>query len=227
MFHINIFGSQGVLVNKVSISAPANSPNTDGIHIGYSDNIRITDSGIATGDDCVSMVDGCTNINITGVSCGPGHGISIGSLGKYSRDKDVSGITVMNSSFTNTDNGLRIKTLAPSSPSIASNITFAHIFINNARNPIIVDQHYCPNSSCPNQGESSVQIKGVKFIDIRGSSASPVAVNVQCSKSKPCQDIVFSGLNITYNGKPTTASCSNCDDQFQGDLQVPSNCSST
>lgn len=148
MFHISLHNSQHLSVNNVGISAPYNSTNTDGIHIGVSNDIRITNAHIATGDDCISLGDGSTNINITGVYCGPGHGISIGSLGRYAAEKDVSLITVRNCTLTNTDNGLRIKTVAPSPPSMASAITFEHIMMQNVKNPIIIDQHYCPNSNC-------------------------------------------------------------------------------
>ncbi|KAI3465526.1 hypothetical protein Pfo_022189 [Paulownia fortunei] len=226
MFHLHIQESENVNVNNVHILAPGDSPNTDGIHIGNSNDVNIMDAHIATGDDCVSMGDGCTNVNISRIWCGPGHGISIGSLGKYKAEKDVGGITVRNCTFDNTDNGLRIKTWAPSSSSsVVSDVTFADIIINSVDNPIIIDQYYCPHGSCNHEGESSVQIKGVKFINIQGSSASATAVNVQCSKSKPCQDIEFIGLGLTFNGQPTTALCVNADDKFQGSAQVPSRCS--
>ncbi|XP_019052912.1 PREDICTED: probable polygalacturonase At3g15720 [Nelumbo nucifera] len=71
--------------------SPENSPNTDGIHIQSVDNMLIqrTDIGAAdfdflcqTGDDCISIGDYTSNINVKDIICGPGHGISIGSLGK-------------------------------------------------------------------------------------------------------------------------------------------------
>lgn len=148
-FHLNLNGCQNVTINNVHITAPGKSPNTDGIHIGVSDNVMISNADIATGDDCISMGDGATNINITGVTCGPGHGISIGSLGKYAAEKEVRSITVTNCTLTNTQNGLRIKTFGPSPPGAVSTITFQGIIVNNVKNPIIIDQYYCPNSQCP------------------------------------------------------------------------------
>ncbi|KAK4477799.1 hypothetical protein RD792_017061 [Penstemon davidsonii] len=226
-FHFHIALCDNVLVNNIDIIAPANSPNTDGIHISNSNNIRIRNTRISTGDDCISIGDGNTNINITRVLCGPGHGISIGSLGKYKNEEDVRGITVTNCSFTNTDNGLRIKTWAPSTVSTTvSDVTFANINMNNVKNPVIIDQYYCPHSSCSHQGESDITIKGVKFINVKGNSASKVGVDIQCSKSKPCKDILLSGMNLKYKGtgQPTTASCSNAGLIFVGPNQTPSRC---
>lgn len=83
MFHFHIHNSQNLKVENVHITAPRDSPNTDGIHISNSKDVQIVDSSIGTGDDCISLGDGCKNIKISGIACGPGHGISIGSLGKY------------------------------------------------------------------------------------------------------------------------------------------------
>ncbi|KAH6785542.1 hypothetical protein C2S51_037997 [Perilla frutescens var. frutescens] len=187
MFHFQIHKATNLRVTNVNITAPAESPNTDGIHISNSWNVQIRDSLIGTGDDCVSLGDGSKNVNITGVTCGPGHGISIGSLGKYKGEEDVSGITVTKCHLMNTDNGLRIKTWAPSqSSTVVSNITFSDITLTNVMNPIIIDQHYYPDGDCNSNGEqSSVQIMGVKYINIRGSSASEKAINMQCSEMMP------------------------------------------
>ncbi|XP_075486391.1 exopolygalacturonase-like [Primulina tabacum] len=228
MFHIHFHESDNILVNNVVISAPPDSPNTDGIHISYADNITIIDAVIATGDDCISMGPGSTNINITRVLCGPGHGISIGSLGKYNDENDVNQITVRNCTLSNTDNGVRIKTWAPSSShNSVSDVTVSDIQINYSKNPIIIDQYYCPTSHCVHQGESEVAIKRVKFMGIQGLSASKEAVNIRCSKDQPCQDIEFSGLELTWSGsgQGATATCLNADSKFQGTEQVPSHCS--
>ncbi|WOK93288.1 hypothetical protein Cni_G01983 [Canna indica] len=100
----------------IKIIAPKDSPNTDGIHIAESSNIKVINSIIRTGDDCISIGPGSQNLRIASVFCGPGHGISIGSLGKQANEKDVIGLIVRNCTLTGTDNGLRIKTWQ-SSPS--------------------------------------------------------------------------------------------------------------
>ncbi|GFP83282.1 exopolygalacturonase, partial [Phtheirospermum japonicum] len=225
-FHIKLDGSQDVTFYHLNIYAPGNSPNTDGIHMGRSSNIRILNSVIATGDDCISIGPGTSNVNITGIFCGPGHGISIRSLGGNKGEQDVSLITVKNCTLTDTLTGLRIKTFAPSEPLTVSTITYQQIIMKNVETPIYLDQHYCPSRRCPKgQADSSVQIKGVKFIDVRGSSGMSIAANLDCSRIKPCQDIQFSGVNINFKGQSTIAACSNADTKFVGPYQVPSKCS--
>lgn len=77
---------------------------------------------------------------------------SIGSLGKYPGEKDVTGLIIRDSTITGTMNGVRIKSWANSpSPSKVSNITFDNIVLKDVSNPIIIDQLYCPSGRCPNQ----------------------------------------------------------------------------
>lgn len=61
----------------------------------------------------------------------------------------MSGIIVSNCTLKSTDNGLRIKTWAPSQSSIVvSDISYSDITLDDVDNPIIIDQHYCPHGEC-------------------------------------------------------------------------------
>ncbi|KAH9699598.1 hypothetical protein KPL71_024433 [Citrus sinensis] len=163
-FHINILGCYNLKINDLKITAHADSPNTDGIHIGRSNGIEISHSVIATGDDCVSLGQGSKNILVSDVFFGPGHGISVGSLGKDTKDEEVVGLTVRNCTFTGT----------------------------------------------------SLKISNVRFNNIRGTSATKVAVSLVCSQKIPCQNIeigninlVYNGVNVKVEGPETTSFCSN------------------
>jgi len=58
----------------LTIKALEDSPNTDGIHISSS-NVHLQNLNIGTGDDCICILEGTSNLNIEEVTCGQGHGI--------------------------------------------------------------------------------------------------------------------------------------------------------
>ena len=70
-----INGCENVKLQGLRVSASGTSPNTDGIHVQLSHNVMIFHSKIGTGDDCVSVGAGMTDLSIENVVCGPGHGI--------------------------------------------------------------------------------------------------------------------------------------------------------
>ncbi|KAI9160256.1 hypothetical protein LWI28_006643 [Acer negundo] len=108
--HISIDGCNGVTISNLHITAPESSPNTDGIDISRSVFVYIHDCFIGTGDDCVAIGGGSSNITIDRVSCGPGHGISVGSLGADGKTETVEDVLVKDCHFHGTTNGARIKT---------------------------------------------------------------------------------------------------------------------
>ncbi|XP_057989082.1 exopolygalacturonase-like [Hevea brasiliensis] len=159
-FHVNVMGP--ALPSALLIIALGHSINTDGIHIGRSKRINIIDSDIITGDDCISIGDGSQQIRITKVRCGQGHGISVGSLGKYEKEDPVVGIFVRNCTVYDTDNGVRIKTWPALHGGIASDMHFEDIIMKNVSNPILIDQVYCPWNQC----NPKVKINNVSFKNI-------------------------------------------------------------
>ncbi|KAK6253175.1 hypothetical protein QUC31_014895 [Theobroma cacao] len=74
-FHMALVECKNFKGSKIKISAPADSPNTDGIHIERSSSVHFSRSLIGTGDDCISIGQGNSQVTITSISCGPGHGI--------------------------------------------------------------------------------------------------------------------------------------------------------
>ncbi|XVE63249.1 hypothetical protein DITRI_Ditri07aG0004700 [Diplodiscus trichospermus] len=221
--HINLFACNNVNVSKIELSAPAESPNTDGIKIGSSTDIRISSSRLRTGDDCVAILSGSTNIDISDVFCGPGHGISVGSLGKYEGDDDVKGLVVSNCTFSGTDNGVRIKSWESPWKCTASNFIFEDIFMDKVRNPIIIDQTYCPHPPCSKETASHVQIEDVTYRNIWGTSRSEIAVSLDCSKKYPCKNIEMRDINLSHLGNegPLKSWCSYVDGRVYGRQKPP------
>ncbi|MFQ6621099.1 hypothetical protein Gotur_003141 [Gossypium turneri] len=143
-----LFDGQGTTAYKREVSATDESPNTDGIQIGRSDGVNVLNLEIKTGYDCVSIGDGSKNLVINGVTCGPRHGINIGSLGLFKNEEPVDGVTIKNCTLTNTSNGVRIKTWPGTEPGTCSNIHFQDITVTNVSSPIIIYQKYCPWNKC-------------------------------------------------------------------------------
>lgn len=212
-FHLNIYECRGITVKDVTITSPGDSPNTDGIHMGDASNITITDTKIGTGDDCISIGPGTSGVNISGVNCGPGHGISVGSLGRYKDEKDVTDITVKNCVLNKSTNGVRIKSYEDAkSPLVASKLTYENIKMMDVGYPIIIDQKYCPNKICPPKPNSAkVTVKDVTFRNITGTSSTPEAVSLLCSDKQPCSGVQMFDVKVEYSGtnNKTMAVCTN------------------
>ncbi|CAN4086377.1 unnamed protein product [Withania somnifera] len=149
--HLAFTDCKHVAVSKLVISAPADSPNTDAIHISSSTKVNIKDCTIGTGDDCISIVGNSSLIKVKNIVCGPGHGISIGSLGKSNSWSQVHNVHVNGAFISNTENGVRIKTWQGGSGSVRK-VTFKNVWMDNVSNPVIIDQYYCDSTKpCSNK----------------------------------------------------------------------------
>ncbi|KAM3374941.1 putative polygalacturonase [Capsicum galapagoense] len=205
--HISISNSIHVEVSHIIVQAPAKSPNTDGIHISSSTLVAIKDCTIRTGDDCISIVNNSSNILVKNIACGPGHGISIGSLGKSNSWAQVHNVCVDGAYLSNTENGVRIKTWQGGRGYVRK-ISFTNVWMENVSNPIIIDQYYCDSPlPCPNQ-TFGISIHGVSFVGIRGTSATKNAIKFACSDSSPCRKLYVKDVQlVSYLGFPTTSFC--------------------
>ncbi|KAL0441622.1 UNVERIFIED_CONTAM: putative polygalacturonase [Sesamum radiatum] len=209
-FHLSITQSNIVNISSIHIIAPPNSPNTDGIDLFSSTNVLIHNSTIQTGDDCIAIKGGTSNVSITEVACGPGHGISIGSLGQGGKYDEVEAIRVSNCTLNGTTNGVRIKTWQGGS-GFARNIHFSNITFVAANLPVIIDQFYCPHKECNNQ-TSAVKVSEVTYTGLVGtSSCKNATISFRCSDTVPCTNITLNGVDITSAdpGNSTTAICLN------------------
>lgn len=220
--HLVVVDSSEIQISGLQIQAPEESPNTDGIHIQRVQNAQIDDCVIRTGDDCISISSGSSTINVKDINCGPGHGISIGSLGKNGEGAKIDDILVQNITFTETSNGARIKTWQGGS-GYARNIRFEDIVVDNVKNPIIIDQYYCDsNSPCKTQ-QSAVQIQDVTYRNIHGTSSTDVAVNFSCSETVACTGITLTNVKITTaTANKAKSVCANALGTASGTILPPS-----
>ncbi|KAJ8485698.1 hypothetical protein OPV22_018183 [Ensete ventricosum] len=199
--HLVVGFSSAVRITGLTITAPGDSLNTDGVHIEQSRDVVVSDSTIGTGDDCISIGTGSILVNVSRVTCGPGHGISIGSLGMANSLAQVSDIQ--------------------GGYGYAKNIIFESINLTAVMNPIIIDQHYCANNVCAEQ-RSAVQVSDVRFIDVRGTSSSQVAINLNCSQNVACTGITFHNVEIqpAQRGGQASSYCFNAHGTVTG-IAIP------
>jgi polygalacturonase len=160
MFHIKFFQCKYVTINNLTITAPSNSPNTDGVDPANSKHVVITKCTIGVGDDNIAIKsgrvfasgemligtppggiiteDGITeDIHISNCTFLSGHGLSIGS----EIDCGVRNYTVRNCTFTGTSNGIRIKSNVGLGGPL-QNLHYSNITMKNVANPLIITFNY-------------------------------------------------------------------------------------
>ncbi|XP_038897077.1 probable polygalacturonase At1g80170 [Benincasa hispida] len=219
--HVSFTNCLRVVASNLKVIAPAFSPNTDGIHISASKGVMVKNSIISTGDDCVSIVSNSSRVLIRDIVCGPGHGISIGSLGKQNTTAQVRNVRVDGAVLSNTENGARIKTWQGGSGCV-TDVTFKNMLMKNVSNPIIIDQYYCDsNLPCANQ-TSAVKIEDISFIHIKGTTATTEAIKFACSDTLPCVGLFLEDILLLSNiSEISTSSCWQAHGSISGPVYPP------
>ncbi|KAH7070580.1 glycoside hydrolase [Paraphoma chrysanthemicola] len=201
--HITIDNSAGDVTNG--------GHNTDAFDVGSSTGIIISNANIKNQDDCLAVNSG-TDITFTGGTCSGGHGISIGSVGGRS-DNVVKNVNINSSSISNSDNGVRIKTVYGATGSV-SGVTYKDITLKNiAKYGIVIEQDY-ENGSPTGTPTAGVPITGLTVQNVKGTvAAKGTEVYILCAKGA-CSNWTWSGNSVTGGVKsskclnvPTGASC--------------------
>jgi len=139
-FHLMLKGNNAnITIQGITINTPGNSPNTDGMDLG-STNILIQNCSISDGDDNIEIGGSSATaayILVTNCVFGTGHGVSIGSL----IQGGVSNLTVVNCSFTGTQNGIRIKS-DNDRGGIVQNCSYYNIAMTNVNLPVQIYSYY-------------------------------------------------------------------------------------
>lgn len=150
-----------VVIHYVTILAPSDSPNTDGIDPDSSSNVCIEDSYISTGDDLVAVKSGwdeygiaynrsSTDITIRRITgSSPFAGIAVGS----ETSGGVENILVEHINLSNMGVGIHLKTNTGRGGFI-KNITVSDVYMENVRKGIKIagdvgghpDDKYDPNA---------------------------------------------------------------------------------
>lgn len=136
-----------VTIDGVTITSPADSPNTDAIDpSGW--NYLITRCQLDVGDDNIAVKAGgdrkspgnrpsCTNFTVTDCTFLHGHGLSIGSETYGGMD----GMTVRNCTFDGTTSGIRMKSNRERG-GLVRNLRYEGIRMNNVKTPVSITSYY-------------------------------------------------------------------------------------
>ncbi len=139
-FHLAFSGANNnVTIYGVTISAPGDSPNTDGMDLAAS-NVLVQHCSVSVGDDNIVPKPGsvfCRNIYIADCWFGTGHGVSVGGQTNVGLD----GMVVTNCTFNGTDTGLRLKA-DPTQGGPVQNVTYSNITMTNVTYPILFYSYY-------------------------------------------------------------------------------------
>ncbi|KAJ4821296.1 Pectin lyase-like superfamily protein [Rhynchospora pubera] len=217
--------SSNVVVKAVTILAPYDSPNTDGVDPDSSSNVCIEDSYISTGDDMVAVKSGWDEY---GISFGrPSSGITVrrvtGSnpFAGFAIGSETSGgvenVLVENLNLFKTGIGIHIKTNAGRGGYIR-NVTISDVNIYGSRKGLVIsgnvgdhpDENFNPNALPVVDGLTVKNVWGVDVLQpglIRGINGSPftriclsnVKLNLAAGKdTQPwsCQDVSGGALEV-------------------------------
>jgi polygalacturonase len=146
-----------VTISGIKIFNPGDSPNTDGIDPCSCTNVRISDSHISVGDDCIVIKSGrdedgreaarpTENITITNCTMLNGHGgVVLGS----EMSGDIRRVTISNCVFEGTDRGIRFKTMRGRG-GIVEDIRVSNIVMHNiVEEGIVLNMRYHPTDPEP------------------------------------------------------------------------------
>ncbi|RMY78677.1 hypothetical protein D0864_09232 [Hortaea werneckii] len=177
--------------DKVKGDVENGGHNTDAFDVGSSTGVYISGANVKNQDDCLAINSG-TDISFTGATCSGGHGISIGSVGGRD-DNTVKNVFISDSTITDSDNGVRIKTVYDATGSV-KNVTYSSITLSGINKyGIVIEQDY-ENGSPTGTPTDGVPITDLTLSDITGSVGDDAApYYILCAA---CSDWTVSGVEL-------------------------------
>jgi polygalacturonase len=209
-FHLVPQNTSDITIDNVTILAPADSPNTDGIDPG-GNNITISGCLIDTGDDNIAVKAG-SGVHVNGMTIRDctflhGHGLSLGS----ELDGGVENLTAQNITFNGTSNGLRIKT-DRTKGGIVTNASYDSISMTNVGRIVDIAGYY-PESSIPppfTDPSQPITVTTPQYSNISisnmtstgGGNGSPNGAFFIGVPEAPITGVVMQDVSISGAGRP-------------------------
>jgi len=202
---VHPYDSEDVEITNVKISAPSDSPNTDGIDPDSARNVVISNCDISVGDDNIAIksgIDYCgrqynkpsENITISNCVFGSGHGISIGS----EMSGGVRNVYFRDSVIKGTQSGPRIKTQRGRG-GIVENIYYNNITISGSgvTNGIFITMLYDKGANPQTNATATPIFRNIHITDVHGNCTN--AGQLVCLPEAPCKGFTLNNVNLAYS----------------------------
>lgn len=211
-----------MLIRGITIKNPADSPNTDGIDPDGTRNLRILDSTIDVGDDCIVIKSGTEdtpdkhpseNITITGCTMLHGHGgVVIGS----EMSGGVRNVAISNCVFYETDRGVRIKTRRKRG-GVVEDVVISNIIMDRVLCPFVFNMYYfCGKNGSMKHvwdknpypvDEGTPTIRNIQINNIIAKNITAAAGFIYGLAEQPVENIQFTNCTVSMdpNGSPAEA----------------------
>ena len=199
---------ENVTLDNVTVTAPADSPNTDAVDPDSCRNVRISNCHFDVGDDCIVIKSGynedgrrvgiaCENILVNNCTFAHGHGgVVIGS----EMSGSVRNVTVVNCIFDGTQRGLRVKT-ALGRGGVIEHFRASNLVMRNISDAAFsITAAYADNQSGPATGspapESIPVMRHIHWSDVSVSNTKKVA-DLSGLEVSPLEDLSLINLQVT------------------------------
>jgi len=191
-------------MTNLTITAPEDSPNTDGIDPDSCSEVRISHCRFDCGDDCVAIKSGkdedgrrvgraCRNITVEDCMMLHGHGgVVIGS----EMSGGVRNVHVRNCNFIDTDRGVRMKTQRGRG-GVVENIVYENIQMKNVGDAVNIDMYYSGRAdSRPHQMDlTTPTFRNIRIENVTAEGAK-VAGRINGLAESPIRGLVFRNVRI-------------------------------
>ena len=218
---------ENIWIDGLTITGPANSPNTDGIDPDSCKQVRISNCYISTGDDCIVIKSGykylpgvaqapSEDVVVSNCVFGTGHaGVAIGS----ETSGGVRNVAVSNCICNGTRRGLYIKS-ARGRGNIVENFRASNVVLKNIVNDaILVGMFYTNNDRDLKiaKNETTPTFRNFHFTDIIVEQA-PRGIVIEGLPENPIRELSIQ--NAIVNGVQDGMICSNTQQARFADLVV-------
>ncbi len=226
-WHIHPFFSKDVSVLDCSVTAPKDSPNTDGCNPESCDTVNIIGCKFSVGDDCIAIKSGklemavkykapADKYTIRNCLMEFGHGaVTLGS----EASGGVTNLSVTQCLFRATDRGLRIKSRrGRGKDSVINNVLFDNIKMDRVLTPIVINLWY--NCCDPDAHDEYVWSREKLPVDDRTPHMGSFAFrNMECTGAEvaacyidgltecPIESVELENISVSFSpdarpGKP-------------------------